>query len=97
VDYPARARLKIYAKTEIVSLNTNSELFESLNLGDYKFRPERIMLFNIEAYDWNCPQHITPRYTMEEIKQAFAPQQNQLTKLEAEIRSLKAQLNSKAN
>lgn len=92
VDYPARARLKIFAKVEIVELNDNIELFEKLNLDDYKFRPERMMVFNIEAYDWNCPQHITPRYTIEEIEEAFAPQRIHIAKLEAEIRALKTRI-----
>jgi hypothetical protein len=92
LDYPARARLKIFAKAEILDLENNSELFKSLNLNGYKFRPDRMMIFNIEAYDWNCPQHITPRYTVEEIEEAFTPQRNYIAKLEAEIKSLKAGL-----
>ncbi|MET0462556.1 MAG: pyridoxamine 5'-phosphate oxidase family protein [Chitinophagaceae bacterium] len=71
VSYPLRARLKIYAEAEIVELAENPALFELLKPQDYKFRPERMMLFHIKAYDWNCPQHITPRYTMEEIESMF--------------------------
>ena len=72
VDYPARTRLKILAKAEIVELKDDPSLYDLLDLDDYKFKPERMMIFNIEAYDWNCPQHITPRYTVEEIEEAFA-------------------------
>jgi uncharacterized protein len=75
VDYPAKARLKIYAKAEIVELKDNPALYDSLDLKEYKFRPERMMVLHIEAYDWNCPQHITPRYTVEEIEAAFAAPQ----------------------
>jgi predicted pyridoxine 5'-phosphate oxidase superfamily flavin-nucleotide-binding protein len=92
VDYPARARLKIFAKAEIADLKENPELFKSLDLEEYKFRPERMMVFNVEAFDWNCPQHITPRYTIEEIEEVFAPQRNYITKLESEIKTLKARL-----
>lgn len=74
VDYPARARLKLYAKAEIVELKNDPELYAALNLKEYKFRPERMVVLHIEAYDWNCPQHITPRYTLEEIEAAFAAQ-----------------------
>ena len=74
VDYPARARLKLYAKAEIVELKNDPELYAALNLKAYKFRPERMVVLHIEAYDWNCPQHITPRYTLEEIEAAFAAQ-----------------------
>ena len=51
-----------------------------------------MMILHIEAYDWNCPQHITPRYTVEEIEEAFAEQKNYTSKLEAEIISLKQKL-----
>ncbi|MBB6002613.1 hypothetical protein [Arcicella rosea] len=57
VDYPNKKRLKIYAKAEIVALKDNPELHHLLDLEDYKFCPERLMVFHIEAYDWNCPQH----------------------------------------
>ena len=92
VDYPAKARLKILAKATIVELKDDPALYNMLNLPEYKFKPERMMVLNIEAYDWNCPQHIIPRYTVEEIEEAFAPQMNQITKMEAEIKTLKTQL-----
>ncbi|MDN3654383.1 pyridoxamine 5'-phosphate oxidase family protein [Ferruginibacter paludis] len=92
VDYPARARLKIYAKAEIIELKNNPELYHLLDLGDYKFRPERMMVLTIEAYDWNCPQHITPRYSAEEIEQAFAPQRKRMAQLEEEVKVLKTRI-----
>ena len=92
VDYPARARLKILAKAEIVGLIDDPSLYDLLDLDDYKFKPEQMMIFNIEAYDWNCPQHITPRYTAEDIEEAFAGQRNYLAKLETEIEELKLKL-----
>ncbi len=88
VDYPSQSRLKIYAKTEIVELNDNPELLAILDLGDYKYRPERMLVFHIEAYDWNCPQHITPRYTAEEIKIALQPQQDYIATLVEENKRL---------
>jgi predicted pyridoxine 5'-phosphate oxidase superfamily flavin-nucleotide-binding protein len=92
VDYPARARLKILAKVEIVELKDDPGLYDLLALEDYKFKPERMMIFNIEAYDWNCPQHITPRYTVEDIEAAFAGQRDQIAKLEAVIKELRLKL-----
>lgn len=92
MDYPARARLKIFAKAEIIELKDNPELLSQLDLEDYQFRPERMMLFHIEAYDWNCPQHITPRFTVEEIQIAFKPQLDFISKLEAENKILKDKL-----
>lgn len=92
MDYPARARLKILAKAEIIELKDNPELLSKLGLGDYQFRPERMMLFHIEAFDWNCPQHITPRFTLEEIQIAFEPKFQYISKLEEEIENLKSRL-----
>ena len=92
VDYPARTRLKFFAKASIVELKNDPSLYNLLDLDEYKFRPERMMVLDIEAYDWNCPQHITPRYTAEEIELAFAPQKEYVLKLEAEIKALKLKL-----
>ena len=92
VDYPSKTRLKVFAKAEVVELKDNPELYEQLNLDDYKFRPERMIVFNIEAYDWNCPQHITPRYTVEEIEKAFSSQKEYITELESEVKILKDKL-----
>lgn len=94
VDYPGRTRLKILAKAEIVELKNDDSLFEFLDLGEYKFRPERMMVLHIETYDWNCPQHITPRYTVKDIETAFAPQRNQIIALQNEVKELKAKLSA---
>jgi len=93
MDYPSRARLKIFARAEIIELKDNPELLNSFDLGEYQYRPERLMLFHIEAYDWNCPQHITPRFTVEEIQIAFIPQLAYISKLEADNKKLKEKLN----
>ncbi len=71
VSYPHKVRLKIYAKAKILSLTDYPELYNDLIQGDYKGHPERIIFLEIEAYDWNCSQHITPRYTLEEIELVF--------------------------
>ncbi|HPH47519.1 MAG TPA: pyridoxamine 5'-phosphate oxidase family protein, partial [Chryseolinea sp.] len=82
MDYPTRTRLKIYAEAEVVELKDNPDLFMTLNLADYKFRPERMMVLHIKAFNWNCPQHITPRFTEKEIQEAFASQMEHIAKLE---------------
>jgi uncharacterized protein len=89
VDYPTRSRLKIFATASVVELKDDQSLYDFLDLEDYKFRPERMIVLTIEAYDWNCPQHITPRYTAEEIELAFASKKEYITSLENEIKSLK--------
>lgn len=94
MDYARRTRLKIYAKAEVVELAENEELSDILAIKDYKAKPERIMLFHVEAYDWNCPQHITPRFTIEEMKELLASQQEYVMKLEAQVKELKAMIKS---
>lgn len=92
ISYPHRARLKIYAKARIVAVEDDPDLFGQIDPSDYKHKPERIMVLDIQAYDWNCPQHITPRYTTAEIEEAFRAQRERMTKLEEENQKLKAEL-----
>lgn len=92
LDQAAKARLKIFAEASVVSMEDNHELFDKLDLDDYKFKPERIILLKVKAYDWNCPQHITPRYTLEEIQDEFMAQHEYIDKLRKENAALKAQL-----
>ena len=68
LDYPNRRRLKIWAEAEILDPEQHPELLEKLTMEDYTANIERLVIFHIKAFDWNCPQHITPRYTIEEIK-----------------------------
>jgi predicted pyridoxine 5'-phosphate oxidase superfamily flavin-nucleotide-binding protein len=87
--------LKIYAEAEIIEIDENHKLYEDLRPQDYKFKPERMMIFHIKAYDWNCPQHITPKYSVEEIQELFEPQKEYIKTLEQEVRSLKEKLFNK--
>lgn len=89
IDYPARARLKLYARAEITALNERPDLLKILTLQNYPATPERMTILHIEAYDWNCPQHITPRFTVEEIEEALAPQREYIDKLEKELKELR--------
>lgn len=97
VDYPRQARLKLYADARVVELKDDPTLFQQLDPKDYPHRPERMILFDIQAYDWNCPQHITPRYTLGEIQAAFAPQQAYLEALEKEVLELRAAKKNQVN
>lgn len=92
LSYPQKARLKLYANARIVDLEENKELYDLLKPEDYKFRPERMLIFDIQAYDWNCPQHITPRYTVDEIEQALAPQKKYIVDLENKVKELELKL-----
>jgi len=69
MDYANQRRLKIWAEATITETNDDPELLELLKMPDYQARIERAVLLRIQAFDWNCPQHITPRYTIDEIGQ----------------------------
>lgn len=68
MDYAHRQRLKIFARMRIIDAGDDPLLAERLTLPDYPARVERLVLIAVEAFDWNCPQHITPRFTLAELK-----------------------------
>ncbi len=74
IDYPSKRRLKVWAEAEVLETNEYPELSVKLSLPDYEDVIERLIVFKVQAYDWNCPQHITPRFTEEEIKQLIGTQ-----------------------
>ena len=91
MDYPNRTRLKMFVHTEERSLDDDPALSAALTLPGYKAKVERALIFHLEAFDWNCPQHITPRYTKEELQPVFDSMESQLRQLQAEngrLRSL---------
>jgi hypothetical protein len=92
MDYPRKARLKIWARAQIVTKSDDPELIQQLQNTEYKARVERGIVLTIEAFDWNCPQHIKPRFTEQEIAEWFAPHQAKIAKLEDEVKVLKARL-----
>lgn len=89
MDYPNRARLKILAHMHAVDLGEAPELAERLALPDYRGKPERAMVLRLEAFDWNCAQHITPRFTMDETLAAVAPLRMRIAELETEVAALR--------
>lgn len=72
MDYPSRTRLKLLGRVRLVGPE-ELELMAELEVADYRAPVERGFLIHIEAFDWNCPQHITPRYTKPEIEALTAP------------------------
>jgi uncharacterized protein len=92
MDYANRRRLKIFAHVEVKNLADNPELAAAVATPGYQAKPERVLLFHLDAFDWNCPQHITPRFTEAEIDAALAPMRARLAQLEAENKSLRDKL-----
>jgi ferredoxin-NADP reductase/predicted pyridoxine 5'-phosphate oxidase superfamily flavin-nucleotide-binding protein len=81
MDYPNRRRLKVWGCARIIDDDGASDLLSELEVADYRARVERGIVIEVLAYDWNCPQHITPRYKDSEINELFAPLKQELDKL----------------
>ena len=67
MDYPRQQRLKIWAEARMVFLEDEPDLVERLTVPGYNAKVERGVILSIQAYDWNCPQHIPQRFTLQEI------------------------------
>jgi predicted pyridoxine 5'-phosphate oxidase superfamily flavin-nucleotide-binding protein len=81
MDYAHRQRLKIFGHMRIIDAADDPTLAERLTVPGYPGRVERLVLIAVEAFDWNCPQHITPRFTATEL----APLHARIAELEAAL------------
>ena len=97
MDYTHRRRLKLYAHVEMRNLAADPELAAKLTPPDYRAKVERGLIIHLVAFDWNCPQHIVPRFSEAELKPALAPLRERLETLEAENQALRAKLAEKAD
>jgi predicted pyridoxine 5'-phosphate oxidase superfamily flavin-nucleotide-binding protein len=70
MDYARRKRLKIWAEAVVLRASDHPDILAQVALSDYDASVVRIFKFTVEAFDWNCPQHITQRYTLAEVKEA---------------------------
>ena len=96
VDYPRQLRLKILGRVEIFEGEQAREWIEKVHDPEYKAFTERVYVIHIEAFDWNCQQHIIPRYPEEEIREAVAPAENRMRELEQENEKLRKELSREA-
>lgn len=92
MDYPNQGRLKILGRARFVDAADDPDLVARLMPEGYEATPERAVLIEIAAFDWNCPQHIPRRFTLEELEFALTPVRDRLAVLEAENARLKAAL-----
>lgn len=88
MDYPNRTRLKLLGRARVVGLDADDDLLRRLSLPDYRSRVERGVIITVEAFDWNCPQHITPRFTTDEIETAVQPLRKRIAELEDQLQSV---------
>jgi predicted pyridoxine 5'-phosphate oxidase superfamily flavin-nucleotide-binding protein len=84
MDYPNRARLKLLGRAKIVAAGDTAAI-EKLAVPGYEAHVERGLLISVEAFDWNCSQHIKERYALEDVEQAVASLRTRIMELEAEL------------
>ena len=92
VDYPRQARLKILGRVETLEGEKAKDWLSRVRMPEEKTEIERVFVIHVEAYDWNCPQHITPRYTAEEIREGMQEVQKRVQALEQENEKLRSDL-----
>ena len=91
MDYANRRRLKIMVTVEVKEAADVPELIEKLRVDGYKAKIERAFILHLKAFDWNCPQHITPKFTAVQIRNAVSSLQDRIEELERENKELKAE------
>lgn len=85
MDYPSRTRLKLIGRLSVRAVEEAQDLTSLLVDPDYKAEVERLVVIEVEAFDWNCPQHITPRFTHVEIAPMIEALKARIAALEAEL------------
>lgn len=90
MDYPNRRRLKLLGRLRVSTMaEADPELVFAVELPGYRARIERVAVIEVEAFDWNCPQHITQRFTLADLEAAAKPLRGRIAQLEAEIAALR--------
>ena len=87
MDYPNRRRIKIWGRARVI--DDDAEILARLADPDYEGVPEQAVVFEVAAWDVNCPQHITPRFTEQEVAEIVAPLKRRIIDLEAPLRTVK--------
>ncbi|MDB5999185.1 MAG: pyridoxamine 5-phosphate oxidase [Rhizobacter sp.] len=87
MDYAHRSRLKVMGRVRLVEAADDPALMTQLQMPGYAGKVQRAMVITVEAWDWNCPQHITPRFTEAEVRLAVAPLHEEIARLKAELAS----------
>jgi predicted pyridoxine 5'-phosphate oxidase superfamily flavin-nucleotide-binding protein len=85
MDYPQRVRLKILGRATVLDARENPDRVAAIAGAAHVARTERIFLIDVESFDWNCPQYITPRYTAAEVEAAVGGLRTRIKELEAAL------------
>lgn len=91
MDYVNRRRLKLLGHLRFVAVGqADPGLVRQVELPGYRARVDRVALIDVVAFDWNCPQHITQRFTLDEVEEAATPLRDRIAALEEELRAARA-------
>ena len=85
MDYAGRERLKINGHARVLDARDHADLADKLTPSALRSKVERLFVIDILSFDWNCPQYITPRYTVEQLEALMAPSKARIAELEAEL------------
>ncbi len=88
MDYLNRTRLKILGHAKIEDARLHQDLSTELSNPSMRSRVERIVFIDVVSFDWNCPKHITPRYSREEVEELAGSLKARITELETELRTI---------
>jgi uncharacterized protein len=91
MDYPNQERLKVLGHMRSHDIGERPDLASRLAIERYRARVDRFVVVRVEAFDWNCPQHITPRFTLAEIEKLVAPLRERIAELEAQLAGSKSE------
>jgi predicted pyridoxine 5'-phosphate oxidase superfamily flavin-nucleotide-binding protein len=92
IDYPQQARLKILGRAKIFEGQEADSWLTSVRAPGYNAVIEKVYVIHIEAYDWNCQQHIIPRYTAEEIREGMQAVEMRMQTLNEENEALRKEI-----
>jgi len=87
MDYPNRRRVKIWGRARVV--DNDDALMKEVADEAYAAKPERVIVIKVDAWDVNCPQHITPRYSESEVEVRIDELHQRIAELETEIETLR--------
>ena len=83
MNYAQRQRLKIFGRATVV--DDEPELLQQLSDPNYSAKVERAIVIHVEAWDWNCPQHIPIRYSEADVQAMLQPLHERITQLESQL------------
>ncbi|MFJ7129692.1 pyridoxamine 5'-phosphate oxidase family protein [Streptomyces sp. NPDC098101] len=95
IDHARRTRLKLFGRATVVPVEKDPALAERLDSTRTEGTVEQLVTIRVEGYAWNCPNHITPRFSQDELSDALAPVRARMARLEEENAALRAELDAR--